>query len=236
MSATLDGYILDEDGNEIGVLELKQVGEYIWRDWPVKFSYFGKQIDLHLSPIYYLQVMAQLAVTGLPFGIVSILIVNTGGTIEEIVQVKVERDEFIISKLEETVDSFWYNHVEKKEPPSLTITETHYVDDVDYLKSVKKEHAFASPNIEQMVTHMHALKRQMTELEEEYDRMKCYVVEYMGEAEELKNNDGIKIAFHRKQEGKRTYDHLELFKLNAALAQQIEKQGKAYYMFRLAKD
>lgn len=100
MTATPD-YSLLENG-KAGLLEIKNTGEFHAKSWAEG-----------IPDAAHVQLMHQLAVTGLDFGYVCALV---GG--KKLVYHRFERDEALIAKLIEIEAAFW-ERVETKTPPPL---------------------------------------------------------------------------------------------------------------------
>lgn len=102
--ANIDRFILDDDGNPIGVLECKTAGEYMKDDW--------NDGDLPLSYIYQLQ--WYLFVTGLKYGAFACLV---GGN--KFFYYDVVRDDNLIDMMFKKVDRFWNYNVKELVAPEL---------------------------------------------------------------------------------------------------------------------
>lgn len=101
MTATPD-FEIRGTGDQFGILEIKNTGEFNSASWAD-----GVPDAAHL------QLMHQLAVTGLDYGYLAALV---GG--KKLVYYRFERDEALIEKLIEILKAFW-ERVETKTPPPL---------------------------------------------------------------------------------------------------------------------
>lgn len=101
MLANLDS-LVHQDG-ELGVLECKTASEYLKDYW----------IDDLIPDAYMFQVQHYLAVTGLKFAYIAVLI---GGN--KFRYKFIERDEELISMILQEETKFWYEHVLAKVPPA----------------------------------------------------------------------------------------------------------------------
>jgi putative phage-type endonuclease len=97
LRCTLDRVIKPVAGHEgPGVLEIKTAGAQFGRDWE------DNGVPMH----YQIQVQHQLAVTGLKWGAVAVLI---GG--QKFRQTDIERDDALIAEIVSAEDRFWNEHV-----------------------------------------------------------------------------------------------------------------------------
>jgi len=112
MSATLDRFVYDTQGiarRLIGVLEIKTADAWSASDWGTK--------EAPVCPAHVLiQLLHQMAVTGLPYGWVAVLIGTSDFRVIEIV--RDERTEKMITNLVEGERRFW-DLVEKRTPPKI---------------------------------------------------------------------------------------------------------------------
>lgn len=112
MSCTPDRFIInngpiEEDSETLGLLELKTVGT--WGD----VKSWGTKDKPELPGHYEIQVQYQLAVTGLPWCWIAVLIFP-----DDFRTFRVERDEEMIKDLVKTSGDFW-KLVQHKTPPSV---------------------------------------------------------------------------------------------------------------------
>lgn len=100
--ANIDRWVTDGKGN-VGILEVKTVGMRRAADWD------------NGVPLYYMtQVMHYMSVTGYQYAWVAVLI---GG--QEFREYYIERDEDDIAYINNYVDTFWHDYVEKDVAPAL---------------------------------------------------------------------------------------------------------------------
>lgn len=102
MLANIDRYIVDKDSGR-GVLECKTANEYLKGEWE----------DDKIPEAYQIQVQHYLAVTGLSYGYVAVLV---GGN--KFRMKRVERDDEVIKHLIKIESDFW-RLVEEQIPPEM---------------------------------------------------------------------------------------------------------------------
>jgi len=100
--ANIDRYIVQK-GNW-GVLECKTTSTFMRSDWS----------NGEVPPMYYVQLQHQLAVTGLEYGYIAVLI---GG--REFAYFEIERDEETIKYLMQVEHDFWHHNVIPQNPPPM---------------------------------------------------------------------------------------------------------------------
>lgn len=103
LQANVDRMIISkEKGN--GILECKTASEYLKNSWE----------DDEVPPNYYLQVQHYLAVTGLKWGALAVLI---GG--RDFRYFEIKRDDELIEQMIQQAKFFWEQYVEKRDPPPI---------------------------------------------------------------------------------------------------------------------
>lgn len=102
MVANLDGLIQDVKTKKYGILEIKTASTFMASEW-----------EENIPQSYYAQVMHYLAVTGLDFGIVAVLI---GGN--KYKEYYIERNEEEIEYISRVAKDFWQEYVLKNNIPS----------------------------------------------------------------------------------------------------------------------
>lgn len=108
MIANVDRFIIKDDKN-IGILEVKTASEYVKDQWK----------EDKVPDSYYLQVQHYLAVTGLQWAYIAVLV---GGNKYQ--QYYLERDEEVIEVMIQKEKEFWEGNVLKEFPPEWDGTES----------------------------------------------------------------------------------------------------------------
>ncbi len=111
MTATPDAFTKREKSNDLGVVEAKAVGYWLGKDWE-------KEPPLH----YQIQVQHQLAVTGLEWGSLAVLIAG-----QKLLWFDVDRDDAFIEQMMAKEAWFWTQVLDKVPVPvdgSIATTDT----------------------------------------------------------------------------------------------------------------
>lgn len=176
-------------------------------------------------PLYYqVQVQAQIAVLGAPYGWLAVL---HGGNSPELYRIERD-DEFITDHLIPKTKAFWENHVLAKIPPEPST--------VDELPD-------SDPGsvIEGSETVLEALERRAVLLSDvqaqkaEADALTLVIGQYMGAAETLTNTFGQPVVTYKTQTGRRTADLRTLETVYPDVAREVIKPGNPYKVMRLVK-
>jgi len=166
MTASPD-YRVWEDGKE-GVLEIKKAGHWASKDYD----------DDAIADAAHVQLLAQMAVTGLTFGYVCAML---GG--DRIVWKRIERDNDLIQRIECECIDFWHL-VENRTPPSLAASDTD-------LMSAMFPHALKEPII---------LGSKAAHYAQEYLNAKAQAKHFDALADEAKANLQLEIGEHEAAE------------------------------------
>ena len=176
LSCNLDGLAVYDETTQAPV-EAKWQGSWARRDWQ-SYSEEGVPPAGSYLECHYIQVQAQLAVTGLPHAYLA------GDCDARFYLLRVERDPSLIDAIVEQVDAFWRNHVEAGVPPQATAS------DADALRRAYRESKagkvvdLAAVAIE--VGKLRELRAQRKEIEKEEKRLRAVI-----EAELLDGERGI---------------------------------------------
>lgn len=100
LSASPDG-IIEHPGLGTGLIEIKTASERMWKEWEGE----------NLPDMYYLQVQAQLCVTGLEYAYIVALVGK------KLLWKHIPRNDEVIQPMVEQLSRFWYEHVLAKVPP-----------------------------------------------------------------------------------------------------------------------
>lgn len=168
MIANVDREVYDPETDSWGILELKNVSQYMQKDWE------GEEIP----PEAYVQLQHYLIVTGRTWGYIAGLI---GGKRFE--YKRFELDEELAEEIIRREEKFWKENVLKGIPPSADATE----DCTEVLKVLFPESMRKSidlpPEDDLIVEELETLKAQKEELEKEITLRENKLKERLGEAE-----------------------------------------------------
>lgn len=142
LSASPDGTI-EHPEHGTGLIEIKTTSDRMWKEWE------GDNIP----DMYYLQVQAQLCVTGLEYAYIVALVGK------KLLWKYIPRNDEVITPMVEQLTRFWYDHVLAKVPPAPigmssdtdalkllypeptgeVIHLSHFQDDYDRYKELKRQ-------------------------------------------------------------------------------------------------
>jgi putative phage-type endonuclease len=169
MLANVDRLIVDPK-NGWGVLECKTASEYVKKEWE------EDKVPDH----YYLQLQHYMAVTGLSYGYIAVLIGGNKFKFE-----RVDRDEKIIEFLIKLESDFWFNNVLQKIPPAPDGS-----DDVDEMlkhlyPEAKPETSIeiTDPEVIKAYDQLQETKNQAKEIEKEQKRLEQIIKTTMKDTE-----------------------------------------------------
>ena len=171
--ANVDRLIINKEKGH-GVLEIKTASEYVKGEWQE-----GKIPDN-----YFLQLQWYLYVTGLKWGAFAALV---GGN--KFFYYEVERDDELIEILYEKCKTFWFEHVQAKNPPAPDGS----ADTDDILKSMypqsDSQEELCLDNFEETVEQLDEVKAQIDGLEKEKSRLEQLIKTEMKTAEKATVGD-----------------------------------------------
>ena len=193
------------------VLEIKNIGLPSWRH-----SFVDGQ-----PPVYYqIQVMVQLAVTGLEVGY---LAVHYGGQNMQY-PYRVERDDSVIDSLLAYCEQWWADFVETKTPPPLILADSDILTSV-YPGDKGLSPMIASPEVlEAFATYTDA-KRREKEAKEQAEQAGFAVKKAMGDQTALADEFGTVLATWNPRPSSR-FDTTRFRKEHPELAEQYTKKSQ----------
>lgn len=165
LSASPDG-LIKHPGYGIGLIEIKTASERMWREWQ----------DDNLPDMYYLQVQAQLCVTGLDYAYIVALVGK------KLLWKHIPRNDEVIDTMVKQASKFWHDHVLAKIPPAPQ----GMPSDTEALKLLYPEpsgEVIQLPDLQDDYDRYKELKRQEKELSLEIEAIKQRFMAAMGEAE-----------------------------------------------------
>lgn len=173
------------DGDEPGILEIKNVDRAVFNDSWTKKEDGGYEAPLHIE----IQVQHQLAVSGRKFAYIGALI---GGN--DLVLIRRDRDEGVIEAIKQRVSEFWASVEAGKEP------EPDFSKDAAF---ISKLFGFAEPDkvidvkgdshIRDLAIEYRDVSREITSLEEKKEGLKAQLLMCIGDAEKT-TGDGFTIS------------------------------------------
>jgi putative phage-type endonuclease len=160
---SLDRTIVALNGEGPGVLECKTASSFATKSW-----------ESEIPPQYFVQVQAQLAVTGYTWGVLALLIDGRDFRTFEI-----KRDEDVIRMQTERLVEFWQKNVCAKVPPPMVVA------DISSIGAEVGTVAEADDEMAKQVQLLASLKAQKSTLEAEIKKVEGEVKLFIGSAETL---------------------------------------------------
>lgn len=168
MIANVDREVYDPETDSWGILELKNVSQYMQKDWE------GEEIPTEA----YVQLQHYLIVTGRTWGYIAGLI---GGKRFE--YKKFELDEELADEIVRREEKFWKENVLGGKPPSADATED-CKDTLEILFPYSMRKSIDLPREDDLlVQELETLENQADELEKEIELRKNKLKEHLGDAE-----------------------------------------------------
>lgn len=170
MLANIDRFIIDEDGNPVGVLECKTSDARLLKDWE----------EGEFPRSYYYQLQWYLLITGLKYGAIACLV---GGN--RFIYYEVWADDDLQEEMVCTAVHFWNEHVQKLVEPAISGNDA----DSEYLKKQhpeavdKKEVSYTDGDIDALASEIVEFKRDIKDLEEALEEKINRFKALMGDAE-----------------------------------------------------
>lgn len=175
----VDGIL--EDGS---VLEIKNVGYYSSKKWGETGS------DIYPT-YYYLQAMHYNILTDAPKAVLAALICGS-----ELRTYEIARNKEIEDKLIQKCVSFWNDHVIPKIPPPIEDYESARKFWTDALEGSKTE---VTDEVKLYINRYKHLKKSIDEIDEETDKIRTILANFMKDNELLIDEEGTLFATFKKQ-------------------------------------
>lgn len=241
MTASVDRFITDDQGNATAVLEIKTAGfnrkvvldgeeERLWGrgcsyipviDQHGKISQQCTEIDSACPPWYIAQVLHYMVASGVHEGRLAVLI---GGN---------DYRDYVVPFSEETAgalimaeDEFYCKHVLDDIEPPLNAKELRSIT------PVAKSKVEATAEIEEAVASIKELDLQEKAINSRKEELKARVMEYMGDKEALTYGNST-LATFGEQKGRTTVDSKALKEQEPELFKKFSKTGASFRVFKL---
>ncbi len=214
LAATLDRHTVD--GGQVIPVELKTSSAFSREKWADGVPF-----------VYQVQVQAQIAVVGAPYGWVAVL---HGGNEPELH--RVERDEeFITEHLIPKTRQFWYDHVLAEVAP-----EPSTLAEVAEVYPSESRAIVGSDLVIEAAEQRAVLLSDMAALKEQADAFTLAIAQYMGTADTLTRADGSPVLTYRTQAGRRSVSVSALEKKYPDVAAELVSEGEPFKVMRMAKE
>lgn len=214
LAATLDRHTVNFDEQVIPI-ELKTSSAFSREKWADGVPF-----------VYQVQVQAQIAVVGAPYGWVAVL---HGGNEPELH--RVERDEeFITEHLIPKTRAFWYDHVLAEVAP-----EPSTLAEVAEVYPSESRAIVGSDLVIEAAEQRAVVLSDMAALKEQADAFTLAIAQYMGTADTLTRADGSPVLTYKTTAGRKTVSVSDLEKKYPEVAAELVKQGEPFKTMRMAQ-
>lgn len=220
LMATPDGIVLDQDGREESVLELKAPQGTA--------DHWGEEGTADIPAYYIPQVMQEMAVAKLPMARVGAML--WGRLHLYVVHFDIE----LFEGLAELAEDFWNNNVLKKIPPSpdgSSLAKEWLTK--RYPEAKGKDLVLATEQVDKAALELMGVQAELKELESRESGLKARLMEAIGEHQGTVGTWGKVLWGNAK--GKRSTDWEALAKHLGATSTDMEKftkEGNPYRVFR----
>jgi putative phage-type endonuclease len=215
LAATLDRWA-EGAGGQVIPIELKTSSAFSRDKWADGVPF-----------VYQVQVQAQIAVVGAPFGWLAVL---HGGNDPELYRIERD-DEFITEHLIPKTRDFWHRHVLADEPPEpTTLAEVADVYPSEPLQIVGSELVIEAAEQRAVIL------ADMAALKEQADAFTLAIAQYMGTADTLTRPDGTPVLTYKSQAGRRSVSVTALEKAHPEIAAQLVQEGEPFKVMRMSKE
>jgi putative phage-type endonuclease len=215
LAATLDRWA-EGAGGQVIPIELKTSSAFSRDKWADGVPH-----------VYQVQVQAQIAVVGAPFGWLAVL---HGGNDPELYRIERD-DEFITEHLIPKTRAFWYDHVLADVPPEpSTLAEVADVYPSQPLQIVGSELVIEAAEQRAVIL------ADMAALKEQADAFTLAIAQYMGTADTLTRDDGTPVLTYKTQAGRRSVSVTALEKAHPEIAAQLVQEGEPFKVMRMSKE
>lgn len=209
MIASVDGYLIDDEGRPLGVLECKTARTA---------DGWGLEWTADVPDYYALQVQHYMCVTGLEFARVAVLI---GGSDFRIYHVP--RDEPTIDLLVQAEGEFWHEHVERGIPPDpRSDAEAAAI----YRRVAAAGEVKATDDILAVVETLRTAKERVTEWEVIVEDARAKLQAFMQDRETLVGADGKTLATWKLAKAPERFDTRAFKAAHPTLAAQFTVAGE----------
>lgn len=216
LAATLDRSAGDPASGQVIPVELKTSSAFAREKWADGVPF-----------VYQVQVQAQIAVVGAPYGWLAVL---HGGNEPELY--RIERDEeFIREHLIPKTRAFWYDHVLADVPPEPTT-----LGEVAEVYPSEPREIVGSELVIEVAEQRAVLLSDMAALKEQADAFTLAIAQYMGTADTLTRDDGTPVLTYKSQAGRRCVSVAALEKAHPEIAAQLVQEGEPFKVMRMSKE
>jgi predicted phage-related endonuclease len=215
LAATLDRWA-EGAGGQVIPIELKTSSAFSRDKWADGVPF-----------VYQVQVQAQIAVVGAPFGWLAVL---HGGNDPELYRIERD-DEFITDHLIPKTRAFWHEHVLADVPPEpTTLGEVAEVYPSEPLQIVGSELVIEAAEQRAVIL------ADMAALKEQADAFTLAIAQYMGTADTLTRDDGTPVLTYKTQQGRKSVSVTELEKRHPEVAKEMVSEGAPFKVMRMSKE
>ena len=215
LAATLDRWA-EGDGGQVIPVELKTSSAFSRDKWADGVPF-----------VYQVQVQAQIAVVGAPYGWLAVL---HGGNDPELYRIERD-DDFITEHLVPKTRAFWYDHVlANVQPEPTTLGEV-----ADVYPSEPRE-VIGSELVIEAAEQRAVILSDMAALKEQADAFTLAIAQYMGTADTLTRDDGSPVLTYKSQAGRRSVSVTALKKAHPEIAAQLVQEGDPFKVMRMSKE
>lgn len=182
--ADLDGIMIDDSGNECGLVECKSTSQRTYESWQKDEEDCVQGVPLY----HYCQIQHELSVTGLPWCDLAVLITDR----RQLKIKRIDRDDNYIKKQNEALIAWWNAYVVPMIPPEMNAKE------VSYLEPMMGSFIEAD---EETVNQIQLLRARQAELkisEKKVDDLKDSIILKIGDKENLMYGGDI-LASYKQQ-------------------------------------
>jgi putative phage-type endonuclease len=179
--ADLDGIMIDDSGNECGLVECKSTSQRTYDSWQKDEEDCVQGVPLY----HYCQIQHELSVTGLPWCDLAVLITDR----RQLKILRINRDDEYITKQNEVLVA-WYNaYVVPMIPPELTAQE------LSHIEPAEGTFTEASQEIADSVRLLKDLADEMKLVEHRYNDVKDLIIRNIGDKENLTYSGSVLATF-----------------------------------------
>jgi putative phage-type endonuclease len=213
----VDGMVVNDDGDRVGLLEIKATGVDQRHDW-------GETGTDQIPTQYLIQVQHYLGLTDLPWCDVVVLI---GGN--EYRTYRIDRNQKLIDGIYKKEIEFWLNHVVPKEPPDVDGSPASNEVLVKMYPQAAGERD-AWPEIDELASQLRSVQDDLKALEKQEAVLKDKIKQQMGPIAKVRGADYT--LSWTEVKGRQTIDSKRLKEEQPEIAAKYMKVGEPTRMLR----